>query len=206
MKLPTLLTLACVGVVTLSACGSKKPAPAPAPAQAASVPTNTAADRARADSIERAEAAKRDAAARAAARQDSINRAKAAAEAAEAEARSTMAAAVHFALDQSDLSAEDRALLDRKATILTRVRGLRIRVEGNADDRGSDEYNLALSMRRAAETRRYLLGRGVSEGQIETISNGEERPVCQEPDEACWSRNRRAEFTIIAGGERLVLP
>jgi len=206
MKLPTLLTLACVGVVTLSACGSKKPAPAPAPTPVATVPTNTAADRARADSIERAEAAKRDSIARAAARQDSINRAKAAAQAAEAEARSTMAAAVHFALDQSDLSAEDRALLDRKATILTRVRGLRIRVEGNADDRGSDEYNLALSMRRAAETRRYLLERGVSEGQIETISNGEERPVCQEPDETCWSRNRRAEFTIIAGGERLVLP
>ena len=206
MKLPTLLTLACVGVVTLSACGSKKPAPAPAPTPVATLPTNTAADRARADSIERAEAAKRDSIARAAARQDSINRAKAAAQAAEAEARSTMAAAVHFALDQSDLSAEDRALLDRKATILTRVRGLRIRVEGNADDRGSDEYNLALSMRRAAETRRYLLERGVSEGQIETISNGEERPVCQEPDETCWSRNRRAEFTIIAGGERLVLP
>ena len=206
MKLPALLTLAGVGVVTLSACGSKKPAPAPAPAPAATVPTNTDADRARRDSIERAEAAKRDSIARAAARQDSINRAKAAAQAAEAEARSTMAAAVHFALDQSDLSAEDRALLDRKATILTRVRGLRIRVEGNADDRGSDEYNLALSMRRAAETRRYLLERGVNQGQIETISNGEERPVCQEPDEACWSRNRRAEFTILAGGERLVLP
>ena len=205
MKLPALLPLACVCVVTLSACGSKKPAPAPAPVPAASVPTTTAADRARRDSIERAAAAKRDSIARAA-RQDSINRAKAAAQAAEAEARSTMAAAVHFALDQSDLNAEDRALLDRKATILTRVRGLRIRVEGNADDRGSDEYNLALSMRRAAETRRYLLERGVSEGQIETISNGEERPICQEPDEACWSRNRRAEFTIIAGGERLVLP
>jgi peptidoglycan-associated lipoprotein len=206
MKLPALLTLACVGVVTLSACGSKKPEPAPAPKQAATEPTNTAADRARLDSIERAEAAKRDSIARAAALQDSINRAKAAAAAAEEEARSTMAAAVHFALDQSDLSAEDRALLDRKASILTRVKGLRIRVEGNADDRGSDEYNLALSMRRAAETRRYLLERGVSEGQIETISNGEEKPVCQEPDEGCWSRNRRAEFTILAGGERLVLP
>jgi peptidoglycan-associated lipoprotein len=206
MKLPALLTLACVGVVTLSACGSKKPEPAPAPVPAATVPTNTAADRARADSIERAEAARRDSIARAAALQDSINRANAAAQAAEEEARSTMAAAVHFELDQSDLSSEDRALLDRKATILTRIRGLRIRVEGNADDRGSDEYNLALSMRRAAETRRYLLERGVSEGQVETMSNGEEKPVCQEPEEGCWARNRRAEFTILAGGEHLVLP
>lgn len=204
MTVPPLWTLACVGVIALGACHRSKP---PAPAPAASAPTaDNDADRARADSIARAEAATRDSAARAAARADSINRAGAAAQAAADEAHRTMTAAVHFDLDQSDLSTEDRVLLDRKATILTRNRGLRIRVEGNADDRGSDEYNVALGMRRAAETRRYLVQHGVGEAQIETISNGEERPVCQEEGETCWSRNRRAEFTITAGGDRLALP
>ena len=202
MKLPPLLTLAGVGVLALGAC-HRSPPPAAEPTPSAST---TNADSLRADSIARAEAAKRDSAARAAAREDSIRRANAAAQAAEEEVRNMLSAAVHFELDQSDLSAENRALLDRKATILAKNRGLRIRVEGNADDRGSDEYNLALGMRRAAETKRYLIQKGVSEAQLETISNGEERPVCQDEGEGCWSRNRRAEFTITAGGDRLALP
>ena len=201
MKL-TRWMLACVGVIALGACHRSPPAAAPEP----SAPTASNADSLRADSIARAEAAKRDSAARAAAREDSIRRANAAAQAAEEEVRNMLSAAVHFELDQSDLSAENRALLDRKATILAKNRGLRIRVEGNADDRGSDEYNLALGMRRAAETKRYLIQKGVSEAQLETISNGEERPVCQDEGEGCWSRNRRAEFTITAGGDRLALP
>jgi peptidoglycan-associated lipoprotein len=202
MKHTPLWMLACVGVITLGAC-HRSPPPAAAPEPAA--PTTSNADSLRADSIARAEAAQREAAARAA-REDSIRRANAAAQAAEEEVRSVLSAAVHFELDQSDLSAENRALLDRKATILARNRGLRIRVEGNADDRGSDEYNLALGMRRAAETKRYLIQKGVTEEQLETISNGEERPVCQDEGEGCWSRNRRAEFTITAGGDRLALP
>jgi peptidoglycan-associated lipoprotein len=203
MKLPPLVTLACVGVLALGAC-HRSPPPAAEPTPSAA--TDSTADRARADSIARAEAAKRDSAARAAAREDSIRRANAATQAAAEELRNMLSAAVHFELDQSELSAENRALLDRKATILTRNGGLHIRVEGNADDRGSDEYNLALGMRRAAETKRYLIQKGVSEAQLETISNGEERPVCQDAGESCWSRNRRAEFTITAGGDRLVLP
>ena len=202
MKRTPLWMLACVGVIALGAC-HRSPPPAAAPAPSA--PTTSNADSLRADSIARAEAAQRDAAARAA-REDSIRRANAAAQAAEEEVRGMLSAAVHFELDQSDLSAENRALLDRKATILAKNRGLRIRVEGNADDRGSDEYNLALGMRRAAETKRYLVQKGVSEAQLETISNGEERPVCQDEGEGCWSRNRRAEFTITAGGDRLALP
>ena len=68
---------------------------------------------------------------------------------------------------------------------------------------GSDEYNLALGMQRAVQTRRYLTERGIDSTRITIASNGEERPVCAEHEESCWNRNRRAEFTIVAGGDRI---
>jgi peptidoglycan-associated lipoprotein len=75
-----------------------------------------------------------------------------------------------------------------------------VQIEGHADDRGSEEYNMALAMRRALTVQRYLVALGISPQRFETVSFGEERPSCSAPNEACWSTNRRAEF-VVRGGE-----
>jgi peptidoglycan-associated lipoprotein len=80
---------------------------------------------------------------------------------------------------------------------------VRIRIAGHTDERGSDEYNLALGQRRAAAAKRYLTERGVEGARIDVISYGEERPAVQGGDESAWQQNRRAEFEIVAGGASL---
>jgi peptidoglycan-associated lipoprotein len=121
-------------------------------------------------------------------------------------ARAALAAAVHFDYDQSDLRTDDRAILDAKIPILQANPAVKIRVAGHTDERGSDEYNLALGQRRAATVKRYLMEHGVADARIETISYGEERPVAQGSDEAAYAQNRRAEFEITAGGQTLRAP
>lgn len=154
--------------------------------------------RAREDSISRANAARRDSLARIA-RADSLRRAAEALRLANEEAHRTLTAPIHFEFNLSDIESNDRTLLDRKAAILVAHRALQLRIDGNADERGSDEYNLALSMRRAAAARRYLMDHGVDSTRLVITANGEEKPMCQEHDESCWSQNRRDEFAITAG-------
>jgi peptidoglycan-associated lipoprotein len=120
--------------------------------------------------------------------------------------RSTLTAAVHFEYDQSDLRPEDRAILDAKVPILQSNPGITLRIAGHTDERGSDEYNLALGERRAAAAKAYLVQRGISAARLETVSYGEERPVVQGTDESAWSQNRRDEFEIVAGGQGLRQP
>ena len=115
-------------------------------------------------------------------------------------------AMVHFYFNEASIKPEDMAILDRKAAILNANPGLRIRISGHADDRGSDEYNLVLGNSRALAAKRYLEGKGVSGSRIEITSFGEERPLDTTGTEEGWSRNRRDEFEIIAGGDRLVAP
>ena len=98
------------------------------------------------------------------------------------------------------------ANLDRKAAILNANPALRLRISGHADERGSDEYNLVLGNNRALSARRYLEGKGVAAARIEVTSFGEERPVDPASTEEAWTKNRRDEFEIIAGGDRLVAP
>jgi peptidoglycan-associated lipoprotein len=105
---------------------------------------------------------------------------------------------VYFLVDQSDLTDQARAILDRQAQWLNRYGSYRILVEGHADERGTREYNIALGARRAAATRAYLVARGVSAQRIRTISYGKERPVAVCDDESCWSQNRRA-VTVLEG-------
>ena len=69
-------------------------------------------------------------------------------------------------------------------------------IEGNCDERGTNEYNLALGDRRAKSTRDFLMASGVPSRKIEYISYGEERPVCTEQSESCWAKNRRAHFSV----------
>jgi peptidoglycan-associated lipoprotein len=198
------MTIATLSVALLSAC-HKNPPPTPAP-------TPTATRGPDADSARRAEEdrLRREAADRAArARADSIARAEAAArDAASAAAalRSTLTATVHFDYDQSDLRPEDKAILDAKIPILQANTGVTIRISGHTDERGSDEYNLALGQRRAAAAKAYLVQHGIADARIETISYGEERPVAQGSDESAYAQNRRAEFEITAGGNNLRKP
>ena len=121
-------------------------------------------------------------------------------------AREALLAKLYFDFDKSDLRDDQRAVLDAKLPVLQANAGVRIRIEGNADERGSDEYNMALGMRRAQTARKYLVDHGIDAGRIDISSYGEERPVCQEHEESCWSQNRRDEFVIVTGGNSLVAP
>lgn len=113
---------------------------------------------------------------------------------------------IHFEYDQDQIRAGDAAILDQKAAILLANPGLRIRIAGHADERGSDEYNLVLGTRRATAAKRHLEAKGVDGSRIDIISFGEERPVDPASNEGAWARNRRGEFEIVAGGDRLVSP
>ena len=121
-------------------------------------------------------------------------------------AREALLAKLYFDFDRSDLRDDQRGILDSKLPVLQANPDVRIRIEGNADERGSDEYNMALGMRRAQTARQYLVDHGIDAGRIDIVSYGEERPVCQEHEESCWSQNRRDEFVIVAGGDHLVAP
>ncbi|HSN92271.1 MAG TPA: OmpA family protein [Anaeromyxobacteraceae bacterium] len=102
---------------------------------------------------------------------------------------------IYFGFDQSVLTSQSQGTL-QKLSDCSREGVTRLVVSGHCDERGTTEYNLALGSRRAEAAKRYLSDLGVS-ARIETATAGEERPVCQESNEACWSRNRRAEFQIV---------
>ena len=177
-------------VALVTACGSKQepeqpaPEPAPPPAQEAPPPPPPQPD---ADSA-----------------------ARAAAEAAAATLRALrtdLTSPIYFDFDRAEVrQGNDQSLLDRKAAILGANAAVRMRISGHADERGSDEYNLALGNRRAAAAKRYLAGKGVADGRLEVVSYGEERPANPGHDEAAWAENRRDEFEVTAGGEKLTAP
>ncbi|MDQ6959759.1 MAG: peptidoglycan-associated lipoprotein Pal [Mariprofundaceae bacterium] len=103
---------------------------------------------------------------------------------------------VYFAFDSSQLGAAAHGILDANAAWLKAHSGSSITIEGNCDERGSREYNLALGQRRADGVRDYLASQGVSSSSIDTVSFGEERPVCQGTGEACWAQNRHADIVV----------
>ena len=113
--------------------------------------------------------------------------------------RATLTTPVRFEFDRATISEEGIRLLDQKVEVLQKNPSIRVRIEGNADDYGSDEYNMVLSQRRAAVVNRYFTERGIDGSRIQIVSYGEERPVCTERDEACRSRNRRDEFVVLSG-------
>ena len=103
---------------------------------------------------------------------------------------------VFFATDQATLNGTSRATLRNQASWLNQNPGVRLTVEGHADERGTRDYNLALGARRANAVRDFLMSQGVSGDRLQTISYGKERPVSLCSEEACWSKNRRAVATI----------
>ncbi len=185
---PMLLLVAATFAV---ACGGspppEEPAPEPTPAPAPA-PAPVAVD-----SSAEIERRRREAEAAAAA-----ERAKAVA--------ADLAAMINFDYDQAAIRSADQGTLDRKALILVANPNVTVRISGHADERGSDEYNLALGNRRAAAAKRYLESKGVDAGRIEVVSYGEERPLNPGTDEVAFAQNRRDEFEITAGGDNLVAP
>ncbi|HUF78356.1 MAG TPA: peptidoglycan-associated lipoprotein Pal [Thermoanaerobaculia bacterium] len=103
---------------------------------------------------------------------------------------------VYFDFDRSELRAESREQLTRNSDWLRDNPGYAVTIEGHCDERGTNEYNLALGDRRASSARDYLVSLGIDGGRMSTISYGEERPDCTESSESCWQRNRRAHFVV----------
>lgn len=103
---------------------------------------------------------------------------------------------VHFDFDSSVLSAEAQQILLDKAQWLRRNSDASVTIEGHCDERGTNEYNLALGDRRANSVKAYLADLGISASRMDTVSYGEERPLDSGHDEAAWARNRRAHFEI----------
>lgn len=104
---------------------------------------------------------------------------------------------VYFNFDAATLTPAARTTLTRNFDLLKKSPQLKVRIEGNCDERGSDEYNLALGERRAQAAARYLTELGVSAERLSTISYGREKPADPGHDEAAWTRNRRDEFVVV---------
>jgi peptidoglycan-associated lipoprotein len=103
---------------------------------------------------------------------------------------------VHFDFDKYDVRSSDKTALDANARWLKGHARALVLIEGHCDERGTNEYNLALGERRARAARDYLTSAGVSDSRITIVSYGEERPLCTERAEACWAQNRRAHFLV----------
>ena len=176
-----------LAVVVASACGKKEQpvTPTPAATTPAATPRDTAAENARA-------------------REEAARRAREAAEAASGEVRSTLTEMVFFDYDQSDIRADMQDVLNRKAALMRANPNVAMRIDGHADERGTVEYNLALSLRRANAVREYLTGFGIDASRLDVAGYGEERPLETGASEEAWARNRRAEFQVTRGGDNLV--
>jgi peptidoglycan-associated lipoprotein len=124
--------------------------------------------------------------------------------AAEANAdRLALATVLYFEYDKDELRPEVTRALEQVADVLRRRPSLTIRLNGNADDRGSDEYNLALGQRRAAAAKRWLVDHGIPADRVAIVSFGRERPVCKDDVESCWQKNRRDEVVVTRGDDVL---
>jgi peptidoglycan-associated lipoprotein len=107
---------------------------------------------------------------------------------------------VLFAFDRAELSEAARGTLRANAEWLKKNAAARVQIEGHCDERGTEDYNMALGAKRAQTAMDYLSTLGIEGKRLSTISYGEEVPACRESGEDCWSKNRRARFVILSGG------
>ena len=105
---------------------------------------------------------------------------------------------VYFDFDKSDIKSDMRSLISRNAQLLSRYKTIKVRLEGHCDERGTNEYNMALGQRRADSVQRYFTDYGIQGLRINTISYGEERPAAAGHNETAWTKNRRCEIIITA--------
>ena len=203
MKRLSLVLLSAIAAATYAAC-SHSPPPAVTPQPNSD--SIAALERARQDSIDKAAA---DARAREEAdrrRQQQIADSLAGIGKTSEAVRTMLATLIHFDYDKANIRPEDASVLDQKASILQANPNVRIRISGHCDERGSDEYNLALGNRRAQAAKQYLVSHGIDASRIETQSWGEEKPLVDGHDESAWSQNRRAEFEVTSGGDHIRRP
>ena len=103
---------------------------------------------------------------------------------------------VYFDFDKYDLKPEARERLSKNADFMKQNPGFLVEIQGHCDERGTNDYNIALADRRANAAREYMLTLGVAENRLKTVSFGEEKPTCTDHNESCWWRNRRGEFHL----------
>jgi peptidoglycan-associated lipoprotein len=103
---------------------------------------------------------------------------------------------IYFDFDKYDLKPEARERLSKNADFMKQNAMFVVEIQGHCDERGTNDYNIALADRRAAAAREYLVTLGIPEARLKTVSFGEERPTCTEHNESCWWRNRRGEFHL----------
>lgn len=204
MKTKFAVILGMAAMAVAAACGGGQPEPV--------VPAiDSTAIR---DSIARAEARRRayeDSIARARAEAERLARERAEAErrAAEltAEVRTMLGTMINFDFDRSAIRmGRDTEVLQQKLSLLQANPAVMLEIVGHCDERGSDEYNMALGMRRATAAKKWLTDRGIADGRVTVRSMGEEQPMNPASNEDAWAQNRRDEFRITAGGDRLVKP
>lgn len=106
---------------------------------------------------------------------------------------------IHFDFDKYDIREDAKPVLKAVADYLIKNNPEKLVIEGHCDERGTNEYNLALGDRRAKATMGYLVAAGIASSRIETISYGEEKPLCKEQTEECWAKNRRSHFIAAKG-------
>ena len=204
MRRATPIVLGIVVLVIAAACGgAPPPSPTPQPnpdSLAAAEAARRAREQAARDSIDRARREAEERIRRA--REDSLAVLRRGTE----EVRGMLAAMINFDFDRSDLRPGDAQILDQKLAILNANPNLQIEIVGHCDERGSDEYNLALGNRRALAAKQYLVSRGIEAGRITTRSMGEEQSLNPGHDESAWEQNRRDEFSVTAGGDVLMRP
>lgn len=104
---------------------------------------------------------------------------------------------IHFDYDKYGIREEDKPVLQNIAKWLLKNTSAKLSIEGHCDERGTNEYNLALGDRRAKAARDYLIALGIASGRIEMLSYGEEMPFCKEQTEECWTKNRRDHFVVL---------
>ncbi len=170
MKLPIRVILtAAVASAALAACASKTKAPPPAPETTTETRTETRAAERGPYTVEDLD-------------RDSCLRQR----------------VIYFDFDKTDIKSQFQAAISCHAQYLRQVPGARVTLEGNADERGTREYNLGLGERRGNSVGSALGAAGASASQLNTVSYGEERPVCKEHNEECWQKNRRVEIVYTS--------
>jgi peptidoglycan-associated lipoprotein len=105
---------------------------------------------------------------------------------------------IHFDFDKYDIRPGDATILKGNAALLSKYPTIKVQIEGHCDERGTNEYNLALGERRANSTKKYLISLGISQDRISTITYGEERPLDPGHNEEAWAKNRRAQSIVLS--------
>lgn len=188
-SIPSALLAGLVLLGAGTACKKPQPLSAPAPVKETPAP-------APAVDLDGMDAKRHEAELEAARKAEEARRVEAEKEAAFHRAAGDALQDIHFDYDKSEIRANDRSQLQKLSDFVRAYPAAKIEIQGHCDERGTNEYNLALGNLRASSVLRYLVALGAPEGKFTLISFGKEKPLCTEGNEGCWSKNRRAHFEL----------